>query len=366
MPILKPGGGTFDGGGASGDWENGPGRGVSDEAVSFVMNDGKKRLAEAASYLSTGFGGAGGFTNIAAKSKTFTQMNAAAVMKRGVVSPNTPPITFNPADKMAIDTAALTDLSGLGVQSTEPAATASQINQATGQTNKKSQHRVKLVEKIMPQHVVEFDVMPEIMEQHTVEYEALAPPQFPGAFQKYKGNSSTQWQLTVMFISRNSSEATKNYKKLMMLRGWTKPFYGARTGADYSKDGAKRLGAPPPTLMLSGLRNLIGPMPVVITSLNWSWPKDVDYIATGISGPDGNYVPFPTVMSVPIQLVESYSIDEFNQFSLAAYREGDLTKAFHGPITGADPVNDMQRWDGKPGPGEMVGGDEGNQEADDR
>jgi hypothetical protein len=39
-------------------------------------------------------------------------------------------------------------------------------------------------------------------------------------------------------------------------------------------------------------------------------------------------VPFPAVLSIAIQLVESRSVAEFNQFDLAPYRVGDLENAF--------------------------------------
>jgi len=322
MPILKPGGGTFDGGGASGDWITG--KGVSDDTVSFVMNDGKKRLAEASTFLSETIGGTGNFQKIAANAKSFVHMNALVVRAEGMKAGD------QTGAPLPINKDALADLSKLSVRSSEATATASQVKAATGASANTSSHKVILEEKLLSDpdnSIVIFEVLPEIVEQHTVEYEALAPPQFPGAFQKYKGNSSTQWQLNAMFVSRNSAEAAQNYKYLMTLRGWTKPFYGKRTSATYPG----RLGAPPPTLMLSGLRNLIGPVPVVITSLNWSWPKDVDYVSTGIPGPDGKPIPFPTILSVPIQLVESFSIDQFNQFSLEDYRKGNLTAAFNDP-----------------------------------
>jgi hypothetical protein len=50
--------------------------------------------------------------------------------------------------------------------------------------------------------VIVFDVMPQVNENRNVEYEAVAPPQFPGAFQKYRGTSSTTWQVNITLISR--------------------------------------------------------------------------------------------------------------------------------------------------------------------
>lgn len=291
------------------------------QAMSFAVAGATKKVSEAASSLYGTFGGVGSFTKIGANTPTINEMVSSAMISadpllKGVEGLIGPVI----GDSM----------SGL-----ESSATASQMKSAAGVQSVTSSHMVCLKEvgmhggssgKSATNLVLYFEVLPEIVEQHVAEYEAIAPAQSPGAFQKYKGTSTTQWTLNAMFISRTSEEATRNYDNLQKLRGWTKPFYGKRTEASYEN----KLGAPPPVLMMSGLRNLIGPVPVVITSLNWNWPKDVDYIATTIqSDVDGNYIPFPTVLSVPIQLVESYSVDQFNNFSLADYRQGRLYHAFN-------------------------------------
>lgn len=278
------GGGTFDGGGASGDWE---------PATTLPMANARTKVIEA---------------------------SEAAYAVHGPEIPFMSYVAGGPE---------IQDEGDIDLD-----ASASQVNEAAGVTAKESQHKVTLKEvgtkgvvegDTATNLVVVFEVLPEIVETHAAEYEALAPAQSPGAFQKYKGTSTTQWQMTAMFISRTSEEATRNMYDLQTLRGWMKPFFGKKTGESYSK----KIGAPPPVLMLSGLRTLIGPVPVVITNLTVTWPRDVDYIATLEKGPDGNYIPFPAVVSVPIQLVESYSVEQFNKFSLADYRVGRLYEAFN-------------------------------------
>lgn len=281
-------------------------------ATSFVVTGAAAKLTEGVSSVIGSLGGVGAFKKAAANVPTFDQMTADII--RG---------------ERPLETQSLIDgVLGEYSQRAEGAASASAVNSATGGRRNASKHRVTLTEvgaSTDSNPTVFFNVMPEITEQHTVEYDAIAPPQFPGTFQKYKGNSATQWTLNATFISRTESEATTNYKYMQKLRGWTKPYYGSQTGENFPG----KLGAPPPVLMLEGLRTLIGPVPVVITALNWNWPKDVDYIATGVTGPDGKPIPFPTVLQVPVQLVESYSIQQFNEFSLAHYREGNLGQAFN-------------------------------------
>lgn len=213
-------------------------------------------------------------------------------------------------------------------------ASAGSVNQATGATEPRDDksHLVTLEDK--EGALVEFLVMPEITEQRGVSYEAVAPPQFPGAFQKYKGTESVQWTINATFISRTSKEATENLTNLNILRGWTMPYFGSKITTSSNEKIRNKLGAPPPVLIFKGLRQaMIGPVPVVITSLNWSWPRDVDYIPASAPSGDLVNVPFPTVMTLSINIVESFSTEQFNNFDLRAYRLGKFEEAF-GDIKG--------------------------------
>lgn len=220
-------------------------------------------------------------------------------------------------------------------------ASANAINNATGGNQGiEGDHIVTLSNLNDPRNPVLFRVMPEIVENRAVEYEAIAPPQYPGAFQKYKGTNSVQWSINATFVCRTSPEATENLRFLNTLRAWTMPYYGERT----AKIWPDRLGAPPPVLVFSGLRkSIIGPVPVVITSLSWNWPRDVDYIPA--TSPDGeqNNIPFPTVIQVAIQVVESFSTKQFNNFDLKEYYEGDMIGAYSAPATQDDYADETAR-----------------------
>lgn len=203
---------------------------------------------------------------------------------------------------------------------------AKSLKEATGAGQAANSNHMVILEEVRDTtEYVQFVVLPVITESRNVEYEAVMPPQFPGAFQKYKGTASAQWTMDVTFISRNRNEANTNYNNLCQLRGWTMPFYGENTAKSFKG----QLGAPPPVLNLRGLRTLIGPVPVVITSLNWSWPKDVDYISTLTPAEDGKMIPFPAIMTIAIQLIESFSTGQINRFSLQDFRDGNLEKAYN-------------------------------------
>jgi uncharacterized membrane protein YgcG len=186
-------------------------------------------------------------------------------------------------------------------------------------------HKIRLVQINSPAISVIFRVMPEVFESRTMEYEAVAPPQAPTAFQKYKGTSSVQWTVNATLTCRTTDEATENLDIMNRLRGWSMPYFGVNTAAKYPG----LIGAPPPVLRLSGFRQqMIGPVPVVMTSLNWTFPQDVDYIpARSVEGVPN--IPFPTVMKVTIQLVESFSTDEFNGFDLEEFFTGRMDKAWY-------------------------------------
>jgi uncharacterized membrane protein YgcG len=168
-----------------------------------------------------------------------------------------------------------------------------------------------------------------VAESRSVDYEAVAPPQYPTAFQKYKGTHAVEWTVNAVLISRTTDEATENLRIMNRIRGWTMPYFGQRTAARYPK----KLGAPPPVLIFTGwTKNMIGPVPVVLVSANWNFPQDVDYIpayelSKGDTSTNGT-VPFPTVMRVSMQLRESFSTEQVNGFDLAAFRVGDMEAAW--------------------------------------
>lgn len=224
------------------------------------------------------------------------------------------------------------------------------VRAAVGDTEKpqSTSHKVKLVSKYKDSSAtkivddeygeqfifggaveVVFDIMPEVAEQRSVEYEPLAPPQLPGEFQKYKGTKSTQWTITGTFAASTREQAAKNYLYMNTLRGWTMPFFGDKQ----SKTSEGKLGAPPPVLDFSGWRGLVGTVPVVITSLSWNWPKDVDWLPTGILDEVNNEeIPFPAVIQVTINIVESFSAEQFNAFDIVEFRNGRMISAFGGTI----------------------------------
>lgn len=209
-------------------------------------------------------------------------------------------------------------------------ASAADVKSNIPKSESDDSHKVKLLQKENSEVVAKviFDVMPEVFESRSAEYEAVAPPQAPGAFQKYKGTASTQWTINGIFVCRTTEEATKNLAYLNQLRAWVMPYFGVRT--QQNSKYRNKTGAPPPVLEFSGWRKgMVSPIPVVITSLQWTFPRDVDYIPARELTDSGNInIPFPTVLTVSISMVESLSAEQMNGFDLDRFEMGDWQSAW--------------------------------------
>ena len=215
-----------------------------------------------------------------------------------------------------------------------------------------NQYKVKLRSQVN-QLVVAFDVTPEITETRNVNYTSLDPVHMPGGIHVYKGTSSRVYNINnIRLVSRTREEASKNLYRLNILRSWAMPYFG--------KNNSQLIGAPPDVLALSAYAtgpqdtaNAYTPrsdgetteasnnflerkrptnihnVPCVLQQISIPYPSDVDYIDTvAIDFNDGTSiksgVPFPSVMTIDMVLMETHSPNEYANFDLKAYRQGLL------------------------------------------
>jgi len=210
--------------------------------------------------------------------------------------------------------------------------------------------------------VVAFDVTPDISESRTVNYKTLEPVHMPGGIHVYGNTSSRTFSISnIRLVSRTREEASKNLYRLNLMRSWAMPYFGV--------NNTSLVGAPPDVLALSayatGLQDSANTMllessadrrtrrlegvsseqdinsnkrtratniqnvPVVLQSINIPYPSDVDYIDTmDWLAPDHTLidrgVPFPTIMIIDLQLLETHSPREYANFDLKAYKQGLL------------------------------------------
>jgi hypothetical protein len=324
---------------------SGPGT-VPDSSVSYVVAPEGTVINEAWDKVESTFGGAGPFSKLNESAPSFDQLGADAAFNK--IDKQDPYFGAASAAKVPVST-----------------VSAREIKSATGGTENRdnNDHIVKLVAKsnygaissikrdgIGPfesyqSDEVLFTVMPDISESRTADYETLSPSQLPGEFHKYHGTKSTTWAINAVFTCRTRNEAQLNYLYLNTLRGWTMPYFGEKQAEQFPG----KLGAPPPVLDFSGWRGLVGKVPVVLTSTQWNWPKDCDWLPTGIMDEAGQEIPFPTVMNVTLNIVESYSPEQFNGFDLQSFRNGRMINAW-------EPLN---RGGAAPSVNEARGGNQG-------
>ena len=192
------------------------------------------------------------------------------------------------------------------------------------------ERRVILVDNRDPTNIyVEFLVMPQVSERRNVTYSEFQPLHHPGHIMKYRDSSSRSWGVNAKLVSRSISEADQNVKYLNNIRSWSVAPYGngTRLNKDFPIDRGA-IGGPPSTLTFSGIgESIIPTVPVVLTSYSWTYPNDVDYIETSDKY---DRQQFPVILDISLELTESYSPNQYSNFSLGDFRNGDLTKAYGG------------------------------------
>jgi len=197
------------------------------------------------------------------------------------------------------------------------------------ETTPDSLYKVRL-EGSKTSYKVVFRAVPDFIENRNVNYKSLDPVHMPGNILTYQNTSSRAFNISnIKIFSRTNKEAQDNLDLLNVLRAWTMPHFGQ----DVSGNGDEpAFGAPPEVLFLSAFAQSGGKradtdfsksgnlhrIPVVINQLSIPYPSDVDYINTETGDP------FPTLMTIDLNLTETHSPTEYEEFSLSDYRAGTL------------------------------------------
>jgi hypothetical protein len=188
------------------------------------------------------------------------------------------------------------------------------------------QNKFKLrLEGPISQKIVVFNTMPVIYETNTAAYETLSPAHMVGDFHVYSKSPSRAFEITdLKIVSRNQQEARANLERILIMKSWTKAFFGDTSGP-LSKDLMNWLGSPPEVLFFSCL-GYFKKIPVVVESVSFTFPNDCDYIPTSSNGENDDLggIPFPLVTTLSFKLLEQHSAAEYEQFNLASYRSGTL------------------------------------------
>lgn len=185
--------------------------------------------------------------------------------------------------------------------------------------------------------IVMFEAQPKISVTESADYDTLQPIHSVTGFVSFKTSHMKKIGISdIKLFSRTPREASANLKRLNILKSWLKPYFGqAGEGVDGTStvdngrstvtSMQRMLGAPPDILFLyayssaSTIEQNLKQIPVVIESMSYEYPNDVDYIPTEQAN-----IPFPVIMSIQINLIETHSPKEAEEFSLAQYKAGTM------------------------------------------
>jgi hypothetical protein len=229
----------------------------------------------------------------------------------------------------------------------EPNKTGAPV-QAKYSTNVQKDWRVKLsmpfvvddtsiLMRIVDSGGLVFPYTPSISIAHQANYQTTSPVHNNYPFLSYENSKVDSLTITADFYCEDSSEAQYWVAAVHYFRAVTKMKFGDDIDA----------GAPPPVVKLNGYGDFVfNNIPVVVTGFQMDLPKDVDYIATGLSTPgdtpggttDTNaalnvgvaWAPVKSTFTVTLQPL--YSRQQQREFSLDRFVRGEYINSGKGYI----------------------------------
>lgn len=203
---------------------------------------------------------------------------------------------------------------------------------------------------------VKFHITPEVAEARSVNYSEISDVRLPSSILIWMGSPSRNFNINAKFLARSPQEASDAFKNISLLKSWcvtnsplgpitrqnvdtilhgtpsptdtTAPASGTETQeTEKSLSETINISGPlftdtPEVLLLEGYGEQFRKIPVVITSLNITFPSDTDYIES----PQGAWVPI--LHEISISLKEAREISDragaIGGFSLSKFKQGTL------------------------------------------
>lgn len=153
---------------------------------------------------------------------------------------------------------------------------------------------------------VSFYASPELEESGQTIYISMDDIRSPASLLIWMGSPSRTFSINAKLISRTETEAKESVRQKNLLQAWRMPLGG---GIGQS--------SVPSIISLNGYGGQFRNIPVVVQSVNFSFPTDVDYIST--SGYD-----VPIIWPVSVVLREFHTKDEMETFNYNSYKAGTL------------------------------------------
>lgn len=169
-----------------------------------------------------------------------------------------------------------------------------------------------------------FPFTPQIQINHSAVYDAMDTVHSNYQFLSYNQSKIDTINLTADFYCEDAAQARYWVAAVHYFRSVTKMHYGETANA----------GSPPPVVKLSGYGDFVfNNVPVVVASFNMELSKEVDYIATKLSGQSGDatsgasgandkisYAPVRSTFNIELKPI--YSREQVRKFSLDDFAEG--------------------------------------------
>ncbi len=162
---------------------------------------------------------------------------------------------------------------------------------------------------------VTFDITPELEESGSNSLITIDSIRAPASIVIWMGTHSRRFTISATFVSRTVKEATNNFKNISLLKAWRMPMSST---LGQSSAMISKYQIAPETLRLYAYKDNIRGVPVVVGSLNITYPSSVDYI------PTDNGTPMPIITKLTISLTEVHNLAGFKVYNYEKFKLGLL------------------------------------------
>lgn len=176
---------------------------------------------------------------------------------------------------------------------------------------------------------VMFPFTPQVTVTYQANYDSIHTVHTNMATPAYNNSGVEEIQVQGEFVANTVADANYVYAVIHFLKSATKSFNMAESNAELQ-------GSPPPVMRFYYLgKGGFNNMPVVVTSFNMTYPKEVDYVSCGFEGDGFVSSMIPAECSISITLKPAYDRSMLvgntkdKQYSTTNFINGQLIKGGH-------------------------------------
>lgn len=164
---------------------------------------------------------------------------------------------------------------------------------------------------------VRFEITPQVSEQASSILNEISEIRAPASILIWMGSPARTFNINAKLLSRTPEEAEQSFKDKNLLSSWRMPENMDGDAAGFG------IMSYPSTVTLWGYNGMFRGIPTLMSSINFEWPDDVDYVRST----SGVYMPI--LMNVSISLKEAQATESelsFSDFNIKSFRAGTLKK----------------------------------------